>query len=255
MLERSLRRMTLDHIVDGCRSESNQPRAEETGYCFELFRRALEEDEQAAWQAIDQQYKHLILHWIYSCSPNLPREEIDEIAPQALPKFWKILTKSTTPVTHRFAHVGAILKYLKQCAVSVLRDHERRAQRRERIRTKLQASGQQLARRLETEQELLARVDQEKLLQMVRNWVKTYVTDPQEQRVLVLSFEIGLSPSQIVQHYPQEFPDVQTVRRIKERLLKRARRAMGDTVQVNGNGSSLPVKPTSHVNLSREQIS
>ena len=255
MFERSLHRMPLDNIIDGCQSESNQPRTQETGYCFELFRRALEEDEQEAWQAIDQQYKHLILHWIYSCSPQLPREEIEEIVPEALPKFWKVLTKSTIPMAERFAHVGAILSYLKQCAVSVLRDHERRLQRRERVKARLESAQQLGPYHLETEQELLTRIDQEKLLQLVRNWVKSYVTDPQEQQVLSLSFEVGLTPSQIAEQYPHDFPDVQTVRRIKERLLKRARRAMGDTTQFNSHPASLSSTAASSLNVGREQLS
>ena len=243
MPETSLHHQTLDTVIKGCQSESNQPRSQETGYCFELFRRALEEKEQAAWQAIDEQYKHLILHWMYSCAPHLPREEIDEIVPETLPKFWKILNKSTTPLAERFAHVGAILKYLKQCAISALRDHERRLQRRERIKSELEAVEYFSLRQTESEQELLNRIDREKLLQMVQKWVETYVTDAQERRVLSLSFEYGLTPAQIAQDYPQEFADVQTVRRIKERLLKRARRALGDTFQLNGNGAGSERKP------------
>ena len=242
MFKRSLRHLTLKTVIEGCQSESGQSRAKETGYCFELFRRALEDQEQAAWQAIDQQYRHLILHWMYSCSPNLPREEIDEIFPETLPKFWRILTKSTVPLAERFAHIGAILKYLKQCAISVLRDHERRLQRRERIRIHLETVGN-VSSQVEIEQDLLTRIDQEKLLQMVQKWVETYVTDPQEQRVLSLSFEYGLTPAQIAESYPQEFSDVQTVRRIKERLLKRARRALGHLNGVNGAGHAAEARP------------
>lgn len=235
MTDRSLRHLALTAVIAGCQAESNQDRAEEQGYCFELFRRALEEQEQAAWSAIDTQYHHLILYWMYNCSPSLPREEIDEVVPETLPKFWKILTKSATPLTERFTHVGALLKYLKQCAISVLRDHERCLQRRERIRGRLEAVNQLQFDHMENEQDLLAQIDQEKLLQRVQKWAETYVTDPQEQRVLSLSFEYGLTPTQIAENYPQEFSDVHTVRRVKERLLKRARRALGCTQQINSN--------------------
>jgi hypothetical protein len=241
MPERSLRHLALPDVIAGCQAESNQDRAEEQGYCFELFRRALEEQEQAAWSAIDSQYRQLILHWMYNSSPGLPREEIDEVVPETLPKFWKILTKSTTPLTNRFAHVGALLKYLKQCAISVLRDHERRLQRRERIKARLVAANPRSVPHLEYEQELLARLDRERLLQVVQRWVATYVTDPHEQRVLSLSFEYGLTPSQIAENYPKEFADVQTVRRIKERLLKRAKRALGHLQTVQDDCDCHPV--------------
>ncbi len=235
MSKHSLHHLKLNDIVEGCRAEANQSRQEECGYCFELFRRALEEQEQAAWMAIDTQYRHLILHWMHSYASNLSPEEIDEILPEALPKFWRFLTRSSTPLAERFVHVGAILKYLKQCAISVLRDHERRLKRRERVRSQLELPDQLAPFQPETEQELLIRIDQERLIQIVRRWIDTYVTDPQEQRVLSLSFEYGLTPAQIVRMYPQEFEDVKTVRRIKERLLKRAKRALGQ----RENGSEL----------------
>lgn len=242
MLEQSLQQLGLETIIEGCCAEANRPREQESGYCFELFRRALEDHNQAAWTAIDQQYKNLILHWIYCCAPALPREAAEEIAPQTLPKFWQILHRSSAPLGERFGHIGAVLKYLKQCTLSVLRDYERRMQRRERINQQLRSTEQPITHQFESEQELLARIDRDRLLDLVRRWVETYVTDPQEQQVLALSFEGGLTPAQIAARYPAEFEDVQTVRRIKERILKRAKRSLGDLAlndrtPVSQNGS------------------
>ena len=45
----------------------------------ELFRRALEEEESAAWLAIDEQYRQLIIHWGSDCAPDLPREEVEQV--------------------------------------------------------------------------------------------------------------------------------------------------------------------------------
>lgn len=230
MLEHSLHQLSLDEVIQGCRAESNQPRTQEAGYCFELFRRALEEQEQAAWQAIDQQYRRLILHWIHDYSPGLSHEKAAEIVPDALPKFWYALTRSATPLAGRFAHVGAVLKYLKQCTISVFQEHERRIRRRERVRQRLESPGQ-LQAHADLEEELLARIDRERLLRQIQKWVNTYVTDLQEQRVLSLSYEYGLTPAEIAERYPQEFADAQSVRRLKERILKRARRALGNSYQ------------------------
>ncbi len=243
MLERPLHQLNLDEIIQGCQVESNQPRDQETGYCFELFRRAFEEQEQAAWLAIDEQYRRLILHWVCDCSPCLSRQEVEEIAPQALPKFWQTLTKSSTPLAERFAHIGALLKYLKRCTISVFRERERRIQRRERIRQRLKSTEQAIPAQIGSEEELLNRIDRGRLLQMVQKWVKTYVTDHQEQRILSLSYEYGLTPAEIVKHYPQEFPDTQTIRRIKERILKRARRALKDKYPNRHNGNGKNKKP------------
>ncbi len=88
-----LHQLELEEIVQGCQTESAQPRANESGYCFELFRRAIEEQEEAAWLAIDEQYRCLILRWIHNGSPGLPHEKVEELAPEALPKFWQDLTR------------------------------------------------------------------------------------------------------------------------------------------------------------------
>jgi DNA-directed RNA polymerase specialized sigma24 family protein len=213
-------------IIEGCQAEAAQPRAEESGYCFELFRRALEEEEPAAWLAIDQQYRQLILHWGQDCAPDLPRQEVEQVVTATLPKFWQSLTRSAEPLTGRFVHVGAILKYLKQCTVSVLLDYRRQLKRRERLRQRLESEAVPVAGQDSTEEALTERLAQEQLLQRVRAWIQGNVTDSQERLVLSLSYQAGLSPCEIADRYPQEFPDAQSVRRIKERVLKRARRAL-----------------------------
>ncbi|MBN1218193.1 MAG: sigma-70 family RNA polymerase sigma factor [Anaerolineae bacterium] len=231
MPERALDQLDLHEVIQGCRLEAGQPRAQETGYCFELFRRAVDEQEPAAWQAIDEQYRCLIQRWIHDCSPELPPQAVADIAPETWPRFWQALTRSSAPLTERFAHVGAILKYLKQCSLSVFWEYERRLRRREQVRQLLSTDEQVLSAQVVSEEEVLARIDRESLLQRVQEWIKAYVTDPQEQQVLSLSYQEGLSPAEIAARYPQEFADAQTVRRLKERVLKRARRALGNEPQ------------------------
>jgi RNA polymerase sigma factor (sigma-70 family) len=231
MPEHLLRQMNLDEIIQGCRFEAGLPRGQETGYCLELFRRAVEEQEQMAWLAIDDQYKGLILRWLNNCSPELPRQEVEDIAPEAWRKFWQALTRSNVPLTDRFAHVGALLKYLKQCTLSVFYEQQRRQRRHEQVNQPLPPEEQAFSPCHESEEELLTRLDRETLLQAVQKWIDRCVTDPQEQRILSLSYEQGLTPVEIAADYPQEFPDAQTVRRLKERILKRARRALSEQEQ------------------------
>jgi hypothetical protein len=241
MPEQSLHNVPLDDVIQGCRIESGQPRGQEKGYCFELFRRAVEEQEQDAWSALNEQYRNLVIRWLSDGSSALTHEQVEEIAPETWSKFWRAQTNADTPLSERFAHVGAVLKYLKQCTFSAVREYERRLWRRERIQQRLEADGKVTTTL--SEEELLSRIDRERLLQQVRQWVETYVTDPQELQVLSLSYEHGLTPAEIAEQYPQAFTDAQMVRRLKERVLKRARRAMAsrqDQVRhVNGkNGHS-----------------
>ena len=121
---------------------------------------------------------------------------------------------------------GAVLKYLKQCTFSIVADYRRQLQRIDRIRQRLELAEQPLPKSQEQEQELSTRLDQEQLLQQVRAWVQTNVTDAAERQVLYLSYQEGLSPAEIAARFPKQFTDAQCVRRVKERVLKRARRAL-----------------------------
>jgi hypothetical protein len=186
----------------------------------------------------------------------LSRQQVEEIAPEAWPKFWQALTRSGVPISERFAHVGAVLKYLKQCTISAFREYERRVWRREQIQQRLNVDGRGMLAQIESEEDLLTRIDQERQLQKVQQWIETCVTDQQEQQVLSLSYEYGLTPAEIAARYPQEFPDAQTVRRLKERILKRARRALEkypDRFRVNGknrNGKNGKVIVNSSIGMS-----
>ena len=103
-------------------------RAYDPAYCYELFRRAIEDRDDAAWAAIEQQYKRLILSWVLNRSPGMDSEDAEAAAQDALSKFWRTLARRSEPIAERFDHVGGLLGYLKQCAVTSLIDRQRQAQ-------------------------------------------------------------------------------------------------------------------------------
>lgn len=219
-------RLSVDEVAARCRAEASRPRRDELGYCFELFRRALDEGSQAAWQALAAQYHHLILDWVHAARPADPRAA-EEAAREALERFWRTLAGRGEPVAARFPHTGALLKYLQQCAVCTVLDQRRRSGRRARLDARLQADYGALT---EPGPEELAveRAERAERMARARAWVAA-VSDPLERRLIALSFEAGLSPAEIAARYPDEFADAQAVRQIKERVLRRARRALLDS--------------------------
>lgn len=226
MAVHALRQLNLDTVIQECHAESRQERQRESGYCFELFRRALEEGDQAAWAAIVAQYRQLMLSWIYGYrAVDFTPDEAETTAYEALERFWRTLSARAPDVTSRFAHVGALLKYLNQCVIATILDQQRRAQRGARLVERLQVDATAL-QPIAPDTDALERLCQAEQVAQVRQWVQTHVTDPHEQLVLRLSFEQALTPAQIAQQYPQQFADAQAVRRLKERILKRARRGL-----------------------------
>lgn len=229
MADSPMHRLSVDAVAAGCRDEARRPRRDERGYCFELFRRALDEGSQPAWQAIAEQYHHLLLDWVHAtCIPD--PADAEDAAREALERFWRTLAGRGEPVATRFAHAGALLKYLQQCAVSTVLDRRRVAARRARLAARLQAYESLSPPLAGPEEAALEQAERADQAARVRAWVAA-VSDPAERRVIQLSFVDDLSPAEIAARFPAEFADAQSVRQIKERVLRRARRAF-----LAGNG-------------------
>ncbi len=220
----SRRLLPLAEIIRRCREEARLARSQEQGFCFEMFQRALAGHDAAAWAALQEQYQRLVLTWLHR-SGDLAPDEADDLACEAWEKFWRTLIRRAADLTAHFHHTGALLKYLQQCAITTLLDRQRRQQRQERLAARLTEQQAHTPTLAPSELALRALQDAERLREAQR-WAASQVTDPQERLVLQLSFEEDLSPAEIAARFPHDFDDVQAVRRIKERLLKRARRAL-----------------------------
>ena len=59
--------LTISQLAERCQAERERYRrtrqADEV-YCLELFRRALTEQDEAAWEVIYRQYQPLVTHWV-----------------------------------------------------------------------------------------------------------------------------------------------------------------------------------------------
>jgi hypothetical protein len=226
MVEPSLNRLSIDAVAAGCRDEARRARRDEVGYCFELFRRALDEGSQAAWQAVAAQYRLLILDWVHAAGPS-DQVDTDEAAHEALERFWRTLAGRGEPLDVRFAHTGALLRYLQQCAVCAVLDRRRREARHLRLAARLQAQATLLPEAIGLEELVLERAERGELVHRTRAWVAA-IGNADERLVVALSFAEGLSPAAIAARHPEQFADAQAVRQIKERVLRRARRALLD---------------------------
>lgn len=232
MGDEAVARLSVDELAAGCRDEARRPFRDEVGHCFELFRRALDEGSQGAWAAVAAQYHYLILDWVHAVDP-LGAAEAEEAAREALERFWRTLAGRGEPTASRFAHTGALLKYLQQCAVCTVLDRRRRDERRARLEARLRADAGLTPVAPGPEELAVERVARAEQLRQVRAWVRA-VEDPVERTVIELSFVVGLSPAAVAARHPELFADAHAVRQIKERVLRRARRALLD----GGEGES-----------------
>lgn len=223
----------LDFIIRHCQEEARQKHIKESGYCFELFRRAVDEDEELAWSAIQAQYRGLVIQWLQKAARGtLSLDDRDEMIQEGFLKFWLALKKRPSPLSDHFDHVGALLSYLNQCMVTTCLDFYRREHRRQKLKEKMsqefhhrsQAQAQIGPQKLlEQKLETYGRAEQ---VERIRAWMRQEIHDPAEKLLLQLIYEEGLKPSQITERYPNVFPTYRDLHRVRVRVLKRAQRAL-----------------------------
>ncbi len=209
------RALDIDTLILKCRAESREvSEAQILGShtpCYELFRRAVEEESPEAWDAIYRQYRRSVLLWI---GPSLP--DVDEIVNRAFAKFWQFCPRQS--FGKRFPTLRHILGYLRQCAISARQEVIR--QRTRPYQSEGEVSGADHFSLETVERAALDNVAYQQLRELIRN----RLNDEREHLVMHLSYEIGLTPTEICDRFPKEFPRVEEVRKIKERILKRLRR-------------------------------
>ncbi len=127
--EVKLEALSHTNLVQHCRHESQrffQQQPNDPSFCYELFRRAVNGPNQAAWSAIYSQYTPLAVGWVEhhagfaSCE-----EEALYFVNRAFEKMWSALTPEKFT---RFADLKSLLRYLQLCVHSVIIDQIRTAQ-------------------------------------------------------------------------------------------------------------------------------
>ncbi len=225
----TLYQLSLDNIIQGYDKELQLPREHEVGYGFELFRRAIEERDNLAWETLYQRHCRLIYSWIHNTvSIRLTVQEREDLIQEIWMKFYRNIIRCGTPLSNHFQHVGGLFNYLKKCVLTVIRDHQRRRAKENKLHKKLETYAPQLYSAPETF--VLNSISRQAQAEAVNRWIISNITDPEEQLIISCSYKQGLTPREIVKHYPDQFHNVQKVYRIKERILKRARRSFEMTI-------------------------
>ncbi|HEX6738992.1 MAG TPA: sigma-70 family RNA polymerase sigma factor [Vicinamibacteria bacterium] len=211
--------MPLAALVGACRAEMGnfrrgEPSCEES--CFEIVRRAVCERDQAAWDAVVAQYRGLVFAWIgqHPASSTLS-EEAEYWVHCVFARFWAALGPERFGA---FPSLGAVLRYLKLCAHSVLLDEVRR-----RAATPSEPLSSHEAR-LEAPDGPDAAVDG---LAGRELWQAIGVALPDETERLVahLCLALGMRPAEVHARFPERFPTAAAVYRVKRTLLDRLRRS------------------------------
>ena len=124
-----LRLLTLAGIAHRCAQETElffQRQSYDPQYCFELFRRAIMERDQRAWELVYAQYRPLVAGWVnrHSAFP-ATGEEVQYFVNRVFEKMWVALTPAKFK---QFSNLKSLLRYLQMCVHSVILDQVRVAE-------------------------------------------------------------------------------------------------------------------------------
>jgi DNA-directed RNA polymerase specialized sigma24 family protein len=210
--------VSLAKLITACRDETSRFQRGEVNpglACFEIFRRAICQRDQAAWSFLVEQYRGVLLSAVRRHPAfALAREDEAYWVNRTFERFWGAVKAERFD---QFRGLPALIAYLKMCVHSVLCD-ALRAQRAEPA-----ASGAELledARHATTiEEPVLGRLARRELWMAVLR----ELPDESEQRVAYLSFVLEMKPGDVFAREPQRFESVNDVYRIKRNVLDRLR--------------------------------
>ncbi|HNT73524.1 MAG TPA: hypothetical protein PKH77_00755 [Anaerolineae bacterium] len=198
----------LEVLIERCQRETvqyRQPQPSLIGYCLELFRRAIVEGSQAAWQAVYEQYRGQMARWARA-----DPDKAEDIVQSALEKFVRRMTPDRFT---RFTGVAHILAYLERCIRSVRIDRQRQEARESAACDYLQTDFR--------ENDPVRIADERIENTECARYIYSRLHDDQERAVVRLNLELDLKPAEIARLYPQLFPTTADVHRIRERVIRR----------------------------------
>ena len=217
--EGPLQSMSMNDLARRCEQETNRyfkRLAFDSGFCFELFRRAIQDGSKTAWDFICTQYQALVTGWVtqhYAFAST--REDAEFFVNGA---FGKISGTITAEKFSSFSDLGYLLRYLKMCVHSVIMDYTRTVDY-----TALYNWDEATDEKDEDpspEEQAIDHSDRQRLWQFVRDRLH----DEKERLVIHGSFVLDLKPQEIYDHFPAIFEDVDEVYRIKQNVIARLRR-------------------------------
>jgi DNA-directed RNA polymerase specialized sigma24 family protein len=214
-------RVPLHDLVAACGEETarfGRGRPSSGGAGFELFRRAICERDDGAWDAVVGQYRGLVRSWIrQQPASTATGAGGDELAIRAFERLWMAVGPERFG---QFLDLASLLGYLKMCAHSVVVD-EVRARRSTQVGAldELPAAADVEAPAVDTT------VERRTAVHELWTAILGEVPDESERLLVYLTFALDLKPGEIHDRHPDRYPTVADVYRLKRNVLDRLRRS------------------------------
>ncbi len=218
---RSQDNISITQLTHACAAD--QHAQTDSGACFELLRRALEDRSIEAWAAFDAQFGALIGYWIQQAAarfalPRLDASQIDEIRTDGISRF---VERYGATLSTNFEHIGSALSVLQKCLFSVVQEERRNHERSSKLVSALQQVATEEGR---GDLSLANQTILDELRRCIHDQLAQDVPEEHLRLLIELRFGLDLKPREITKHDPAHFPTVDYVNDQIDRLLKRLRR-------------------------------
>lgn len=214
--ESPLAQMDLSLLMRRCAAESERfyrGQPNDTRYSYELFRRALVEKNEAAWEHLYHHYSSLVEGWVRrSGAFNSSGESSEFFVAGAFTKFWRAVTPDRF---ESFPNLASLLHYLQLCTTSVVIDSVRTQSWAEMLPEEV--IGPSHMPQHAPDEEAINRVYREEFWQLVN----AQLNDETERAVIYESFVLGLTPRAIFAKHSKMFASINEVYNVKRNVLGR----------------------------------
>lgn len=193
------------------RHEAYDPR-----YAYELFRRALADGCDGAWQVIYEHYHPLVEHWVRRTGAFAVSGESSEyFVAAAFTRFWRAIPAERFS---SFPTLASLLNYLRRCATCVVIDSARSHAATDLLpEESINWNNQKLAHADEEATERVSRAEFWRLIDGL-------LSSEAERVVVHSSFQLGMKPGDIFAARGDLFADINEVYTLKRNILARLRR-------------------------------
>lgn len=208
--------MDITSLMRRCATESERfyrGQPHDTRFSYELFRRALVDRNEAAWELLYCHYSSLVEGWVRRNSAFTSSGESSEyFVVGAFTKFWRAVTPERFA---SFPTLASLLHYLQLCATSVVIDSVR-AQSWSEMLPEETVTPQHTPQH-SPDEEAMNRVHREEFWRFIDEQLNGEV----ERVVVYCSFVLGLTPRAIYARRSDLFSSVNDVYNVKRNVLGR----------------------------------
>jgi DNA-directed RNA polymerase specialized sigma24 family protein len=211
--------LSLPALVRRCATESDHfyhNRPYDARFARELFRRALVERDEIAWEHVYTHYSPLVESWVRRSGAFIGSGESSEFfVSAAFTKFWRAVSPERFAT---FPTLAALLAYLQLCTGSVVIDSVRAQSWAEMVSDDALTADQ--TPRAAADDQAIERVSRAEFWR----YIDTQLNCDAERAVVLGSFVLGMKPGEICEQRPDLFANVGDVYNIKRNVLSRLSR-------------------------------